>query len=330
MRALLAILLLLALPAAEGHNTYQAQELEVHVLNDEGSDAIEAYGGYDITEVFVGGAYVQGIGDALYFRIEAYGRMEDTNGAMPWSLKVRFRGAGEPVERTLTTADGATFESDFDALQFEVEDRDLHVQRAVVALASVFLQPGDPIKDLVVESYFGDDLRDVAPGGIPVPGTGGALEYPDPTQIDGQGRLVEAPPAPSPEAYFGEVRATLAGANYTLEVDNALTAGGQHFFLRDCLCEAPGWEFAITKGAQEVAANGTATFTFHAQAGPEAAARELELISDVGGRLPMTLDPDGTLRVRDQSFAPPPAVPAPLPLAVVALGLAGALATRRR
>ena len=68
--------------------------------------------------------------------------------------------------------------------------------------------------DLKVESRYGDDLRDAAPGGIFVPGTNGAATYPDPTQLQGKGSLVEAPLAPDVGPDLGDVTGQPNGPRY--------------------------------------------------------------------------------------------------------------------
>lgn len=323
--------LALAVPSGLAHGVVEAQELEVHVLNDEGSDVIEAYGGYDITDILLGSAYVAGQGDLVYARLELYGLIEDQTALMPWTVRIFYDGPAGPGSHFLSTTDGANFEHDFLALEaeFETEERTLHVQRAY--LTSGGPTPGQPITNLRVESYWGEDLRDVAPGGIPVPLAGGAVEYPDPTQIDGQGVLVEAPiPAPT-DAYFGDVRAARNGTQYILNVTNGLTQGGQHVFLGVELAD-PAWTTRFEKSEQVLGAGGTGVFAFTATPGPAAGNLALRLTSDVGGRLDLELRPDGTLHARGQQLAeplPPPVPTPPVTFGLVAVALLAVVVLRR-
>lgn len=320
------------LPEVQAHGVVEAQELEVHVLNDEGSDVIESYGGYDITDVLLGSAYLPEHGDRVYARIELYGLIEPQNALMPWTVRVHYDGPGGPGTHFLSTSDGATFEHDFLQLdwEFDEEERSLHVQRAY--LTSGGPVPGQPVHNLRVESFWGDDLRDVAPGGIPVPGSGGALEYPDPTQIDGQGVLVEAPVPPGTDAYVGAITATREGTTYTLNVTNGLSLGGQHITLAPLDPEAPAWGLQIDVGQVVLAANGTGLLVV--QAAPKDAAAGpliLQLTSDVGGRLALEVHADGSLWTRGASLLGPspaqgpeesPAI-APLFAGLAALAAAG-------
>lgn len=295
----LALAVLCLIPAAQGHGVVEAQELEVHVLDDEGSDAIEAYGGYDITDVLLGSAYLPEHGDTVYARIELYGLIQDQTAAMPWTVRVHYDGPDGPGMHFLSTSDGATFEHDFLQMdwEFEAEERSLHVQRAY--LSSGGPVPGQPVRNLRIESFWGDDLRDVAPGGIPVPGSGGALEYPDPTQIDGEGVLVENPVPPATDAYFGAVAATRQGTTYTLNVSNGLTAGGQHVFLSFLEPDPAAWTQRLEVGEQVLAANGTGMFVFQAEPqGAGATPMLVQLSSDVGGRLVLEVRPDGSVHAR--------------------------------
>lgn len=327
----LSLLFFLVFPAT-GHSTFEAQELEIHVINDEGSDMIEAYGGYDITEVYVGGIQIEGR-PALYFRIELYGQLEPHTTVQEWDTVVSFDSPVGPVVRGFVTADGQTFQSSFDALEIEVEGRDVHVQRAILFLDALEMSVGDPIRNLVVKTYYGDDPRDVAPGGIYVPGTGGALEYPDPTQIDGKGRLVEAPAVPDPGLYIGAIHAQREGYTYTLEVQNGLKKGAQHMILSMPNGETPTWNTTIHDGVQEMEANATGTFRFTAQpARPDSQDLKLWLATDVGGLVELAVHADGRLTAGENVLLPrfeEASAKAPGPWALVAI-LAAAIIVRRR
>ncbi len=332
----LALAILLLVPAAQGHGVVEAQELEVHVLNDEGSDVIEMYGGYDITDVLLGSAHLSEQGDTVYVRLELYGLIQDQTALMPWTVRVTYDGPDGPGAHFLSTSDGANFEHDFLKMDWEFDEgeRTLHVQRAY--LTSGGPVPGQPVRNLRVESFWGEDLRDVAPGGIPAPGSNGALEYPDPTQIDGRGVLVETPVPPATDAYFGAVTATRAGTLYTLNVTNGLTLGGQHVVLSFLDPDTPVWTQRLDVAEQVLAANGTGTFVFEA-APQEASAMPvlMQLSSDVGGRLVLEVRPDSSVHARGEEVLQP-SPPAqgeesPAPVAgLAALAVLGVAGLRRR
>src|SRR6185503_16876044 len=111
---------------------------------------------------------------------------------------------GATLTRTLMTSDGASFDSDFDALAYEAGAEEVEVQRAFVKATPDFA-PGRTITAVRAESYLGDDLRDVAPGGILVPGSGGAAEIPM-----GDSQQVAESPLVGPTKY---VKATLDGGD---------------------------------------------------------------------------------------------------------------------
>lgn len=333
------------LPTALAHSTFEAQELETHVLNDEGSDLIDSYGGYDLNELYLGAAHLDSAGagpqgDALYLRIEAYGLPGDTTKLMPWSLTVAADTPAGPLTRTLSTADGFTFTSDFDALQVEVEapSRELHIERALILLGKAGLHPGDVLGNLRMESRYGNDLRDVAPGGIPAPGTNGLAPLVDPTEIPGQGTLIAAPRVPDVAAYFGSITpaahrdSEASPTHYSLTVPSALLKGGQHISLAPRTQD--GWNYTPRNASAVAESGATVVLSFDAQAQPGTTAPlVVDVQSDVGGRTDVTVHPDGTLSAQGIDAAAPAPVrasPGAAPVAALAVAVAAALVLRRR
>jgi hypothetical protein len=323
----------LALPPAGAHGVFEASELEVHVLSDEGSDVIESYGGYDVQDLFVGFAHDAAVGagdlgDGFYVRLELYGLVENSPPApgQAWTVTVTIESPAGPIVRTLSTSDGVTLESDFESLLYEVDtaERSTHVQRAFLSYAATGLAPGQAIGPFRVESRVGDDLRDVAPGGIPVPGTNGAVSYPDPTQIDGQGELAASVVLEAPTIYVQVEATPAAPGNFTIHVKSALTEGEQHILVVPGADE--GWTYSLlgqTNAAVE--ANGTLLFTLVATLPGGPAPLQLEIQTDVGGRYALELDGNGTLTLADGTTVEAPAAPAkesPLPLSVALAALA--------
>ena len=340
----LATALLAAVPPVGAHGVFEASELEVHVLSDEGSDVIESYGGYDVQDLFVGFAHDATVGageagDGFYVRLELYGLVENGPPAPgAWTVTVTIGTPAGPLERTITTSDGVTLESDFQSLLYEVDatERSTHVQRAFLSYAAAGVAPGQAIGPFTVESRVGDDLRDVAPGGIPVPGTNGAATYPDPTQIDGKGELAQSVVLEAPTVYVQVEATPAAPGTFTILVKSALAEGAQHILV------VPrgdaGWTYSLlgqTNAAVE--ANGSILFTLVATlpgAGAAVAPLQLEIQTDVGGRYPLTLDGNGTLTLADGSTVQAPAAAKESPslpwaaLAALALALV-AMRTRR-
>ncbi|MEA3143398.1 MAG: hypothetical protein QOG31_722 [Thermoplasmata archaeon] len=343
--ALLALTALLLAPLAQAHNPSEASELETLLIEDEGTDLIEPYGGYDINAVYLGMAHdpavgAGALGDGLYFRAELYGDRANQNvpsppGSEEWRVSFAFQTAKGAESRFVATKDGKTFTTNFDALLLQTESakRELHVQRAFVSFATLGVEPGTTLKGLTVTSSVGGDPRDVAPGGIPVPYTGGAQTYPDPTAIAGRGAVVEEATLGPPTGYLRFTGAAASGGgNYTVRVQSALAKTGQHVHLQPR--NQAGWGLAFT--SPDVVPTGPAgnvTFSFHAVPAADAGDLALDLVTDVGGRLPVILHSDGTLEAMGHSFTPPPpakASPGASLLALVALlGLASAFRARR-
>jgi hypothetical protein len=339
---LLLAALTLALPApAFAHGVFEASELELHVLSDEGTDSIEPYGGYDINELFVGFAHDPAIGagpagDGVYLRAEVYGLPE--NGApvpgQTWSLRFTFETPGGALERTISTTDAKTFTSDFDSLLAEVDaaERATHFQRAFISYEAAGLKPGDSIGSFKVESRVNGDLRDVAPGGIPVPGSNGAATFPDPLAIPGKGALAESVQLVGPEQYVKVALQPLPDGSFNVTLRSALTKGGQHVFVQPGATE--GWTYRLDGATSApLAANGTLAFRLTATPANATAPLRLDLLTDVGGRAELFLGTDGILRGPKGAVAfpaPPAAVKSPAAGAALALVLLVGAAARRR
>lgn len=338
---LLALAVSGALPVA-AHGTFEASELEIHIHDDEGSDVIESYGGFDIQDLFLGFAHDPTVGagsagDGFYVRLELYGLMANSPPVpgQEWTVSVTLQTPAGPLTRTLSTTDGVTFASDYDSLLFEIDDaeRTTHIQRAFVSYAGAGLSPGDAIGPFLVESRVDGDLRDASPGGIPMPGTDGAAEYPDPTQIDGEGALLETVTLVGPEVYVkvGAV-ARPAGAGFDVTVTSALTEGGQHVFVTPV--ETAGWTYNLTgTTTASLDANGTLGFTLEAEPTTATAPLRLEVQTDVGGRADLWVALDGTLtgpgNLTVAPTAQPPRESPALGWALPVLLAAMALARRR-
>ncbi|MHB1260801.1 MAG: hypothetical protein ACYC2H_03710 [Thermoplasmatota archaeon] len=327
---------LLAVPA-DAHGTFEASELELHVHDDEGSDVIESYGGFDIQDLFIGFAHDPNVGagasgDGFYVRLELYGLMANSPPVpgQEWSVSVTMQTPAGPLTRTLSTTDGTTFTSDYDALLFEIDDaeRTTHIQRAFIAYASAGLAPGSTIGPFLVESRVDGDLRDASPGGIPVPGGNGAAEYPDPTQIDGEGALLETVTLLGPEIYVEVSAVSRQPGAFYVTVASALETGEQHVFVTPV--EAPGWTYNLTGiTTASLPANGSFAFTLEVDAGTATDPLRLEVQTDTGGRADLWVLLDGTLTGPDNlTVASAPEVPrespgfgwaAPLLLVAVAL-----------
>jgi hypothetical protein len=333
--AVAATLAILALAApAWGHGVDQARELEVYLLEDEASDTVMMYG-YDLHQVFLGTAHHPAVageaGDGLYFRFSLYGDRAAATPGSAWRVEVEFQVDGKPVTRYLETRDGQAFATDFDLLVAEVEGELVTVERAFVLFSGAGIARDGTLSHLRLVSRVDGDVRDVAPGGIPVPGTGGALAALD------DGKVHNATARLPDVAAYADIAATPIPGGWSLLVSSRLKEGEQHAILR--LPTVPGWSLAVQGPASAVLLpGGNATFSFLAAPEPGAGPVALEVLTDVGGRIPITLAAEGEAQVLEAKgkqtiHLPLPvaqASPAPaLVLAALALGLA-ALARRTR
>lgn len=317
------------LPLASGHNVYEAQELETHLVNDEGSDVIEAYGGYDVQDVFAGFAYDPAVGaEGVYFRIELYGDRAEASlpqGTANWSVEVHLKAGSVDSTHRLWTTDGKAFRSDFPSLLVEAEGRDTHVRRAFLPYGADGLAAGANVTLVSVESRVDGDLRDRAPGGIPVPGTNGAQEYTDPTATDAKGRLQEGVLLKGADGYLKVAAQARPGGAFDVQVRSALKAGGQHVTVRGDPSSLEG----ETSGVLDP--NGTLAFRIRPAAGGNLT---FDILTDLGGRTPLRVDAQGTLQgpgLKVQGLPAEAPKESPAATALVVAALAGvALGMRRR
>jgi hypothetical protein len=290
----------LAGTTAAAHATVNARELEVLVLRDEKSDVQTSLSGYDLGDFFLAEAWMPGLGDGFYIHTILFGGFP---GKPPGKeFKVEFTMTpteGAPVKRFLSTTDGAKFSTDFDLLQAKVEGDQVEVGRAFVSFASSGLHAGSTIKSFLVRSLVDDELRDQAPGGIYLAGTGGRVEIP------AQGSSSQVVPSFSlagPRKYatasFGH---GAADGQWRVTIRSLLTKGAQHVHLEvpEWSSDAPadaGWKFGIEgESGGEVAANGAKTISFtlvpHPDGSGRVAPRLLNVTTDLGGRLGFQIRP---------------------------------------
>lgn len=215
------------LPAAvHGHGPVNAIEVETLVVADELSDLFYTTGGYDLGELYLGEAYVEGLGDGVYIHTVLWGDYGVERLGSPWSVLFTLGNADGTVERTLTTSDGATFTSDFDALTFVLEGSDVEVQRAFIAYAGTPWTRGTELTQFAAVSYVGDEARDAAPGGVFVPGSMGLVEAP----MGNSEQVAASYPLVGPTKYAkAEVKMTEAGV--VLHVASLLKQGDQHIVI---------------------------------------------------------------------------------------------------
>jgi hypothetical protein len=330
MRAALllaGLALLAAFPAAQGHGLVNAGELEVLMVQDEASDIVTgADYGYDLVQLYVGEAYVPGLGDGFYVHTVLYGGAGDRPAIDgPQTVAFEFTIDGTPIARSLTTTDGQTFEGDFDQMDIVPGDGEVEVQRAFV-LYPEGVGPGSVLTAVRATTMVNDQPRDVAPGGIYLPG--GEAEVP----MGDSEQVVESYTFTGPVGY---VRAELeAMTDWTFQVlaSSLLKEGKQHIML-PMPADTQGWTVRVDGGG-EVEPGGTTFLYVQASPGEGSGPLRLHLLTDIGGHVEIvaTSTPEGVrLATADSSVLQVTAEPQEAPLAawLVPLALGAALLARR-
>lgn len=286
MRIVLVLLALMALaPLAQAHGTVNAGELEILFLQDEASDFVTGASlGYDVVQVYIGEAHLPALGDGLYVHTILYGAPEGRpllDGEH--SIEFSFSTDNGSFVRTLATTDGTTFTSDFDDLQFEVGDGEVEIQRAFIAYPDG-IGPGTTLQSLVVVSRVGGEDRDVAPGGVFLPGSQGLVEVP----MGDSSQVVPSIPLRGPIGYI-EAKLEADGTAFRITAHNPLKEGDQHVLLGlpDSL---NGWSINVNDGGEVKAGQ---NYTFTLRASPGSGPLDFDLLTDIGGRIPLQLAKDG-------------------------------------
>ena len=318
--------LLAFLPAAQAHGLVNAGELEVLMVQDEASDLVTGTDyGYDLVQIYVGEAYVPGLGDGFYAHTILYGGAGDRpaiDGAQ--TVAFEFEVDGKPIERSFTTTDGQTFETDFDQLTIVPGDGEVEVQRAFVAYPEG-VGPGSVMASVVAVSFVNDQPRDVAPGGVYGPGgvevpMGDSSQVAESYLMKGSGGYVRA-----------EVSA-MSDGGFEVAATSLLKEGKQHIML-PTPAATDGWTVRVD-GGEEVAPGGMTFLYLSLVPGEGAEPLVLDLLTDIGGHFEIVASstPDGVrLTTADSSVLQVTAEPQEAPIAgwLVPLALAAALLARR-
>lgn len=329
------IVLLALVPSAAAHEAVEANELEIEILQDEGSDAMETTGGWDVTYAFLGEAHDPDLGfgaegDALYFRAELYGDPAAAPpNAAPYKATFTFTTENGPVQRSIETSDGKTFKTDFDKLVANTTDGVTHVQRALILLDAAGVKAGSEVKGFQIETFAAGELRDRAPGGTFVPLVQGVIEVPSESKIVTPNATLSGP------TRYASLVVTKTGADaYELRATSLLKKGDQHIMLVEG--DMTNWQI-LTHGPTSGSVKPGEDVVFSIQVTPPAGAppgpAPLQILTDVGGRVGLNLTAQGLAaeggEVVDASTPDTKGVPAPLLAVPIALAIAAALARRR-
>ena len=321
--ALLSLLSFLALaPAAEAHGLVNAGELETLIVEDEASDVVTGLDlGFDLVQLYVGEAHVPGVGDGFYVHTILYGGAGD-RPALDGPMGVRFEfGFGEQgFARLLESEDGQTFTSDFDALTVIPGDGEVEVQRAFVAYPKGF-GPGSVLTSLRAISLVNDEPRDVAPGGVFLPGARTEVEMGDSAQV------VESYTLKGPVGYLSQVEViamTDGGGEFLVTAWTGLKTGSQHIMMT--AEPSNGWTAHVEGPGGETTPGENQIFSVHLT--PGEGPYTFDLYTDIGGHVQLTAEQteEGVRLATPESAAVQPAAgeresPAPAWLALGALAL---------
>lgn len=287
--ALLAVLLSLSAPA-QAHASPDPLDVEVQLLADDTDDAYAFYDGYDLQDLYVREAYLRQTGESgLVFRMIVYGGFAPAPAAQELHLDVAMTAGGSERTFRISSGDGANWtgdalvvESSFQAAEPAGLEGSVQV---FVPYSDLGMGVNGTVSDFRWLSYADGDLRDVAPGGRPVPGTGGEAEIPGESRVTTESIALAGPVG------YTETRIEGEGYNVTLAVQNRISVTGQHILV-DVPTDAPGWQVeAVDLDARSVEPGEHPAFTLRAQADPGAAPLEIVVTTDLGGRETVTLEP---------------------------------------
>ncbi len=336
MRRTFAVLLILGLillaPMGQAHASPDPLEVEQHLLDDDIDDSYSQYDGFDIQDVYLREASFADRGDGVVVRVFLYGGFGPQAIASSLPLEVDITAGGSVHTLTASTSDGTTWTGS-SILEQEMEDEDGQAQGYLQLFASytdLGVNVGDTIGPFEVRTYADADLRDVAPGGRPVPGTNGEVMVPadDSTKKDS---ITLAGPTG-----YTETTITVMDNKVRVAIQNEIAAVGQHIMMN---VDAPtGWTINPTTFSPAVVEPGQhPAYIFDATAAAESGDATITIRTDLGGLEVLTLSA-GDVPATGSEPTPadpdpqePDNVDTPMPLwtLVVALG-AVAAAMRRR
>ncbi len=339
-KRLVVLTVLLLAPLAQGHASPDPLDNEVHLLADDTDDSYAYYDGFDLQDLYVREAYDRQAGeDGLMFRMIIYGGFGPAKIANNLHLDLSFSAGGSAHDYRISSTDGVDWEGNIkvaeSSLMTEPTGTVEGSLQVWVANSELGIGVGDTVSDFVWSSYADEDIRDVAPGGRFIPGTGGA------GAIDGASTVVTGDITIAlPHGYTRSTVSAAANGTVTVTVENLISVIGQHIILT--VPEQTGWVTRLINVEPRAVEPGTnPKFTFHVQEAPKDGDLILELTTDLGGHEAITVptskfarQDDGKVNVEADTpeDVPAPGKDSPLgaPVMIAALALALVAAARRR
>ncbi len=294
--AVAAFALLLS-PLAQAHASPNPLNVDQHLLADDSTDAYLAYDGFDLQDLYVREGYVNDA-NGLIFRMVIYGGFGPVTAASQLHLDISMdAGAGAQTFR-VSTNDGLAWTSDVATImESSLEEDEGAIAGALqvfVPLSAIGANINDTVGSFVWKNFADADLRDIAPGGHPVPGTNGAAILEATSTVKKESITLQGPQG------YTSTTIKRTGDAFELAVENLITPVGQHIML--FLPDAPGWSIDRTDtNAKVVEVGQHPTFAFTATSDEGAKPFNIEVLSDLGGREVLTIVP----------LAEDPAAPAP-------------------
>lgn len=334
--ALAALALAVAAMPAQAHASPDPLDNEVHLLADGGDDTYAATGGLDLQDLFAREAWLPSAQeDGVVFRMVVYGSTGPGGVASPLGLALAWESPQGARSLTLASQDGLNYTAQgATVLEAALEREGQAIQGSVqvfVPASALGAARGEALSAFLWTSSVGDDVRDIAPGGRPVPGTQGQLATPEESAV-----VTAELPLAGPQGYTRSTAAREEGG-FRIKVQNLITVTGQHIHLD--VPDVDGWDLRDPQPAAAVSAAGEhPEFFLPAVAGRDAQEFTVFVLSDLGGREPIVLEPgtapsappqDGGAGAPDGDRSAGRGVPAG-PVALAAVAAAAAVATRRR
>lgn len=337
---LLLALALLAVPLAQAHASPTPIDVDEHLLDDDTSDDYALYDGFDLQDLFVRESFVDGQ-EGLTFRMIIYGGPAPASAASTFDIALDIDAAGTTHTYSWASSDGLTWTGDGTVLESSLEMSPVEYGQAFdvvsgslqvfVPLSELGVSLGDTVGPFAWRTSVDGDLRDVAPGGRPVPGTNGGQVLDGPSTIKAETLTLDGP--------IGYTKTSVSrdGDAITLKVENLITVIGQHIVLE--IPDPAGWTIDRTNTNVEPVEPGThPEFGFTATPTEGAEAFTFDVLSDLGGRETLTIAPPGGDSMPEHDHGDhdhgdgdaPAGEDSPSPLWLVGAALAAAVIARRQ
>lgn len=331
--AVAAFALLLA-PLVQGHASPDPLNVDQHLLADDTSDAYSAYDGFDLQDLYVREGHFDDQ-DGLVFRMVIYGGFSPAKIASQLHLDMAITAAGTDSTFRISSSDGLAWDGDGKVLESSLEAEDdgaiAGALQWFIPLADLGVGRNDTVGPFVWKNFADADLRDIAPGGTPIPGTNGAAELPE--TATGPSTVKKETITLQGTGGYTATSVKRAGETYEVAVENLITPIGQHIML--VLPDAAGWTIdRVDTNAKVVEVGQHPTFVFTGKADSTAKPFQIEVVTDLGGREVLTITPTaapGEAPVEDGGAGnETPGEDSPVGLWLAPLALAAAFVQKRR